>query len=268
LGVCGVLHVPAHSRGRRSDSWPHDRPARRARSAHAFKRCSRGRARSACERERPSAFATLTALYGIHARGPITGITLFAGFASTLSWPLSSLLDDLAGWRGTCLVWAFESLPRITIEQISAHTRAPDAPKRRNRGFCRLEAAKGNVSCRFRVRGHLVRHRVNGGPFTETAGIGRSDAARGHHGRCPGGSRSSGRQTLRVCHPSQCPSARFSQAGRDAASDWYGRLAILGATGAVPFAVLYGAGNGLLTIARGTVPLAIFGPRAYGSVPA
>lgn len=41
-------------------------------------------------------------------------------------------------------------------------------------------------------------------------------------------------------------------------------LAILGATGAVPFAVLYGAGNGLLTIARGTVPLAIFGPRAYG----
>jgi MFS family permease len=53
-----------------------------------------------------AAFATLTALYGADARGPITGITLFAGFASTLSWPLSSLLDDLAGWRGTCLMWA------------------------------------------------------------------------------------------------------------------------------------------------------------------
>src|SRR5262249_21381201 len=51
-------------------------------------------------------FATLTALYGADARSPITGITLLAGFASTLSWPLSSFLDDAAGWRGTCLVWA------------------------------------------------------------------------------------------------------------------------------------------------------------------
>jgi hypothetical protein len=30
------------------------------------------------------------------------------------------------------------------------------------------------------------------------------------------------------------------------------------------FVVLYGAGNGLLTIARGTVPLALFGPSGYG----
>jgi hypothetical protein len=41
-------------------------------------------------------------------------------------------------------------------------------------------------------------------------------------------------------------------------------LAVTGASGAAAFAVLYGAGNGLLTIARGTVPLAIFGPYAYG----
>jgi MFS family permease len=42
-------------------------------------------------------FATLTALYGRQARGPITGITLFAGFASTVSWPLSALLNDVLG---------------------------------------------------------------------------------------------------------------------------------------------------------------------------
>ncbi|MGZ9073568.1 MAG: MFS transporter, partial [Rhodoplanes sp.] len=51
-------------------------------------------------------FATLTALYGHEARGPITGITLFAGFASTVSWPLSSVLNEALGWRETCLVWA------------------------------------------------------------------------------------------------------------------------------------------------------------------
>ena len=41
-------------------------------------------------------------------------------------------------------------------------------------------------------------------------------------------------------------------------------LAIAGPSGAAVFAVLYGAGNGLLTIARGTVPLVIFGSHAYG----
>jgi len=42
-------------------------------------------------------FAALTALYGHNARGPITGITLLAGFASTVSWPLSTFLNDALG---------------------------------------------------------------------------------------------------------------------------------------------------------------------------
>ena len=33
---------------------------------------------------------------------------------------------------------------------------------------------------------------------------------------------------------------------------------------AMPFTLLHGAGNGILTIARGTVPLAVFGPENYG----
>jgi len=53
-----------------------------------------------------AAFAALTALYGREARGPITGITLIAGFASTVGWPLSALLNDYFGWRGACLGWA------------------------------------------------------------------------------------------------------------------------------------------------------------------
>ena len=42
-------------------------------------------------------------------------------------------------------------------------------------------------------------------------------------------------------------------------------LGVVGSPAAAPFALLYGAGNGLLTIARGTVPLAIFGPIGYGA---
>ena len=31
------------------------------------------------------------------------------------------------------------------------------------------------------------------------------------------------------------------------------------------FAILHGAGNGILTIAKGTLPLALFGPQGYGA---
>jgi hypothetical protein len=41
-------------------------------------------------------------------------------------------------------------------------------------------------------------------------------------------------------------------------------LVVIGPSAAAAFAVFYGAGNGLLTIARGTVPLAVFGPHGYG----
>jgi hypothetical protein len=38
----------------------------------------------------------------------------------------------------------------------------------------------------------------------------------------------------------------------------------IGPSAITAFAVLHGAGNGLLTIAKGTLPLAIFGPVGYG----
>src|SRR5215831_13582068 len=53
-----------------------------------------------------AAFATLAGIYGRDARAPITGITLIAGFASTVGWPLSALLDAQFGWREACFVWA------------------------------------------------------------------------------------------------------------------------------------------------------------------
>ena len=41
-------------------------------------------------------------------------------------------------------------------------------------------------------------------------------------------------------------------------------MAIFGPVMAIPFVLLHGAGNGMLTIARGTLPLALFGPASYG----
>jgi predicted MFS family arabinose efflux permease len=45
-------------------------------------------------------------IYGTSARGAITGITLLAGFASTVGWPLTAWGAGTIGWRDTCLVWA------------------------------------------------------------------------------------------------------------------------------------------------------------------
>lgn len=52
------------------------------------------------------AFATLSWLYGHDARSSITVITLIAGFASTIGWPLTALFLHELGWRPTCLMWA------------------------------------------------------------------------------------------------------------------------------------------------------------------
>src|SRR5438128_1615213 len=57
-----------------------------------------------------AAFATLTRLYGHEARASITGITLIAGFASTLGWPASAWFEHVFGWREACLIWAAVNL--------------------------------------------------------------------------------------------------------------------------------------------------------------
>ena len=53
-----------------------------------------------------AAFAALGRLYGTSARGPITALTLFGGFASTVFWPLGAFLAATFGWRNACFVYA------------------------------------------------------------------------------------------------------------------------------------------------------------------
>src|SRR3984893_1242750 len=73
-----------------------------------------------------AAFAALGRIYGINARRAITGITLIAGFASTVGWPLTAWGLQTVGWRNTCFAWAlahiliglplnFFFLPRVNV---------------------------------------------------------------------------------------------------------------------------------------------------------
>jgi MFS family permease len=213
-----------------------------------------------------AAFATLTALYGQKARDPITGITLIAGFASTVGWPASSLLNDALGWRETCLVWAALHL----VLGLPLNLLLPPRRPQPARGLRAPEGAVGWKPWRemlllafvfaaaWFVTGAMAAHLPR---LLEAAGATPFEAvaAAALMGPAQVAARVVEFLALRGVHP--LVSARIATALHPLGAVV---LAVMGPPGAALFAVLYGAGNGLLTIARGTVPLAIFGPQCYG----
>jgi predicted MFS family arabinose efflux permease len=54
----------------------------------------------------PTPFAILVSLYGEDARRPITGVALLGGLGSTIGWPLTAWFAGHLGWRGACFAWA------------------------------------------------------------------------------------------------------------------------------------------------------------------
>ena len=72
-----------------------------------------------------SVFAALGRLYGSGARGPITNLTLFGGFASTVCWPLSAFMIEHVGWRSACFAYAGLHLLVALPLQMSVVRRAP-----------------------------------------------------------------------------------------------------------------------------------------------
>src|SRR6516162_1211792 len=133
------------------------------------------------------AFAALAGLYGRAARGPITGITLIAGFASTVGWPLSALLEAHFGWRGACLVWAaLKSLDWLTVEPAADPTRAAPGKGNRSGGDRRTGATRGNASSFVRVCRDLVRYRGDGGPSAQAHRNSRGERDGSDHRSGPG----------------------------------------------------------------------------------
>jgi len=70
-------------------------------------------------------FAALGRLYGSEARGPITNLTLFGGFASTVCWPLSAFMIEHVGWRSACFIYAALHLVVALPLQMAVIRRAP-----------------------------------------------------------------------------------------------------------------------------------------------
>jgi predicted MFS family arabinose efflux permease len=227
-----------------------------------------------------AAFAALVRLYGRESRNVITGITLIAGFASTVGWPLSTALEAWLGWRDTCLVWAGLhvllglplnlSLPKLQLASAAPAERLPDDTRDTRDTTANRSTAAPAVPLRSAVLLALVfaltwfistAMAAHLPTLLTASGVSLSMAVTA--GACIGPAQVAGRLlefgVLRRAHP--LLRARIAAVMHPLGAM---ALAVLGAPAAVLFAILHGAGNGVLTIAKGTLPLVLFGPQGYG----
>lgn len=211
-----------------------------------------------------AAFGALGRIYGEAARGPITGITLMAGFASTIGWPLTALGLDHIGWRETCFAWAaahiliglplnFFMLPAVPGAKLTAAASIkPHIPIDRTMVLIAFAFAAA-----WTVTGAMAAHFPR---ILEAAGASPMEAvaAGALIGPAQVGARIVEASVLKRYHPILSTRLACLTHPLGAAI-----LALSG--GAIPavFAIFHGSGNGILTIARGTLPLAIFGPQNY-----
>jgi MFS family permease len=217
------------------------------------------------------AFAALTRLYGRDSHTPITGITLIAGFASTVGWPISAFLEHRFGWRGACLGWAVlhafvgmplnawalrGALPRLDPEHadivIQESGSARSVKDRRMLILAFTFTASGIVSIGMATNLPRLFNEMGVGP---TAAI----AAASLMGPAQVCARIMEFSARRWSNP--LISAKLANALHPIAALV---LALGGAAAIALFSIIHGAGNGILTIARGTLPLALFGPHGYG----
>jgi MFS family permease len=212
-----------------------------------------------------AAFATLTGLYGREARGPITGITLIAGFASTVGWPLSAFLDAEIGWRGTCLAWAVMHLliglplNLLLIPRARFHAESKQEIAASWKPIKPMVLLAYIFAASWFVTGAMAAHLPS---LLERLGASATQAvaASALVGPAQVAARLIEFTFMRNAHALVSARIAVLMHPTDAAI-----LAFVGSPAAAIFTLLHGAGNGLLTIARGTVPLALFGPEGYGA---
>lgn len=214
-------------------------------------------------------FSTLGRLYGVTARSPISWVTLFGGFASTVCWPLSAWLVEAYGWRATCLTYAavylMINLPAFLVfvpdtprRVVVAGGRPPDLDAaRRHRVSLTLMVLISTVASMIAstVAVHLLAIiQANGVTLAAAVAL----------GTVLGPAQVAGRMAELVfgsrLHPIWATFAAVTLIALG--------LIVL-ATGQVLAAmalILFGAGNGIYTIARGALPLVLFDAREYALI--
>ena len=218
------------------------------------------------------AFATLGRIFGATARRPITVLTFIGGLASTASWPATRVLLDAHGWRGTYLVYA------ALLALVAAPLHAFALPRERADAQARPANTASAPVAHRPARGRpfwLVVAGFAAYAFVPSGLSAHLLAIFGRAGIDPatvvaiGALFGPSQVASRLCefifagnaHPLNLARAAFTLI---VCAFVVLALAGISAPVAAAFAIMFGVANGLVTIARGTVPLALFGPTGYG----
>jgi MFS family permease len=222
------------------------------------------------------AFATLGRLYGEQARAAITLTTLYGGFASTVCWPLSAFLVAHAGWRGTCFAYAainifvvlplyWFGVPRepamapvgVTVSAAPAAAGSVAGAGRRRVAFWLVA---GNLTLASVVMTVVSVHMLT---LLQARGI--TMAAAVGLGTLIGPSQVGARIVeMALARRRHHPVWTLIVSTVLAAAGFF---LLFGQESLVAVGlVAYGAGAGIRSIARGTVPLALFGREGYATL--
>jgi hypothetical protein len=219
-----------------------------------------------------SAFASLGRIFGAAARRPITALTLAGGFASTVSWPATHWLIERVQWQGTYLIYAallaFVAAPlhafglprsRGVTEPLPPKPGVAPARLLPPTGLAFVLVASAFSAYAF-VPSGLSAHLL---AIFQRSGIDASTVVwiGALFGPAQVGARLVEFSFGRDIHPLFV--VRFALGVLLSA---FVMLAVLGVSvpTAAAFALMFGGANGLVTITRGAVPLALFGAAGYG----
>lgn len=215
-----------------------------------------------------AAFAALGRRYGQQARAAIATLTLFGGFASTVCWPLSAFLLEQIGWRGACFVYAGLHLllgaplqlwvlrdgeqPATSDAEAAPGTSSPDKPA--GPGVTLLLALI--LSLAAGIGSIVVVHLLT---FLQAGGLGMAAAV--SLGMLFGPAQVGARMIERLFGQHYHPLWTLLAA---TLLMLIGLVVLFAAPSLAALAIiLYAGGYGISWIARGTVPLALFGAARY-----
>lgn len=225
-----------------------------------------------------AAFAGLGRHYGLQARGMISGLMLINNFIMTAWWPLSAVLVAMVGWRGACFCYAgmhlalglplhFFLFPAEKVRPAAARSAAPPGSaagaghgEARSRRSLLVWLLGANLTLQVAI-GSVVAVHV----LTLLQGLGVAFASAVALGSviwlAQGGGRLLEALVGRHFHP--------VWEGVAASACVLLGLALLLAAQPPAIAVglvVFGLGNGVRGIVKGTLPLVLFGAEGYATL--
>lgn len=211
-----------------------------------------------------TAFSILVELHGEGARRPITAVSLIGALGGGLGWPVSRLIIEASDWRVACAAWALAHLALCLPLTLAVLPRRPaPAPQtvaperiRWDRRMVQIAAVfAGGWMVSTAMGAHLPR-------LLGQLGLGAEHAAwaAGLMAASAIAARLFDLVVLHRSHPVATVrlACLFHPLGAGLAVWGGARLAPLLAVG-------QGAGNGLLSVASGVLPLHVFGPERYAA---